>query len=270
MHFVLILPIASTLALIAGRHESYGSNLNLFAPSDETIAQQSQLCLRYFSAFERAHHIPPMLLRAISIAESGIYHKSSNQQVPWPWAMNVQGKGYYFSTKAQAIAAVRKFQRQGIQSIDVGCMQINLYFHPEAFASLEQAFEPRNNIGYAAQFLRGHYDRNLSWKKAVASYHSERNELGVPYAKKVLLTWQKERQNNQSLPFTIATNETIEANRYNSIIYNAPDKKPNKAAEKIEQRRKSQIFIRVSHEEIYDGAPPPRLKIEQITKEALR
>ncbi len=72
---------------------------------------------------------------------------------PWPWTINVAGQGFFFPTKALAVTAVRELLASGVQSIDVGCLQVNLMFHPAAFASLEQAFDPMANARYAARFL---------------------------------------------------------------------------------------------------------------------
>jgi hypothetical protein len=60
-----------------------------------------------------------------------------------------------FPTKAKAIAHVRELQARGVRNIDVGCMQINLRHHPNAFPDLETAFDPEMNTAYAAQFLNG-------------------------------------------------------------------------------------------------------------------
>ena len=57
--------------------------------------------------------------------------------------------------------AVRKLQRRGVRNIDVGCMQVNLRYHPKAFKSLGQAFDPRANAAYAAGFLRKLRDKNV-------------------------------------------------------------------------------------------------------------
>jgi len=61
---------------------------------------------------------------------------------PWPWTINAEGQGPYFATRAEAISAVQRLQEQGVRSIDVGCMQVNLLHHPQAFATMEQAFDP--------------------------------------------------------------------------------------------------------------------------------
>jgi soluble lytic murein transglycosylase-like protein len=94
------------------------------------------------------------------------------QRSAWPWTVNVEGKGFYFNSKKEAVFFVRKQLQEGKTSIDVGCMQINLKHHPEAFVKLEQAFNPRHNIGYAASFLVKKFAELGSWGKAIAHYHS--------------------------------------------------------------------------------------------------
>ena len=50
-------------------------------------------------------------------------------------------------------------------------MQINLMHHPDAFASLEEAFEPTRNVAYGARFLGQLRDETQSWTRAVERYH---------------------------------------------------------------------------------------------------
>jgi hypothetical protein len=109
--------------------------------------------------------------------------------VPWPWTINVQGTGYYYETIEEAIAAVREFQARGVRSIDVGCMQVNLYHHPHAFQTLEQAFDPEENVAYAASFLLKLKTHHASWHQAVAHYHSANPVHHQPYQKAVFLVW---------------------------------------------------------------------------------
>jgi hypothetical protein len=82
-------------------------------------------------------------------------------------------------------------QAQGVRSIDVGCMQINLMHHPDAFTSLGQAFEPAANTAYAVRFLNMLYRRTGSWSKSIAAYHSETPQIAVDYQRRVLATWQQ-------------------------------------------------------------------------------
>lgn len=109
--------------------------------------------------------------------------------MPWPWSINAAGQSTFFASKAQAVAAVQALQASGVQSIDVGCMQINLQQHPHAFASLDEAFDPEANVRYAARFLGLLYERVRAWPQAAALYHSATPELGEAYRRKVMAAW---------------------------------------------------------------------------------
>lgn len=159
--------------------------------SDVAIEQYSALCTRQVSRQERRYGIPFHLLGAIANSESGRWHQGLSMAVPWPWTANVEGASYFFHTKAEAVSAVQKFQAQGKRSIDVGCMQVNLMHHPEAFSSLSQAFDPGYNVDYAARFLRGHYDETHSWRAAVGRYHSRTPYYAESYIGRVYNAWHQ-------------------------------------------------------------------------------
>jgi len=99
----------------------------------------------------------------------------------WPWAVNAAGEGRIFENRDAAMAWVRERQAAGVQSIDVGCMQINLRWHPGAFASLEEGFDPVINIDYAARFLAGLYAETGDWMRAGGAYHSRTPEKAGIY-----------------------------------------------------------------------------------------
>ncbi|MBW8310234.1 MAG: lytic transglycosylase domain-containing protein [Candidatus Paracaedibacteraceae bacterium] len=148
------------------------------------------MCEAYIHRYEQQHGIPHNLLRAISRIESG--RKINGQGVvAWPWTINANGKPYVFNTKIEAIAKVKELRAQGITSIDVGCMQINLKHHPNAFPSLEAAFDPPTNINYGARFLKEKMDTQGNWQKAVAHYHSASAVYNQPYKNKVMAMWQQ-------------------------------------------------------------------------------
>lgn len=139
---------------------------------------------------EREEGIPRHLLTAISLAETGRWSEQKQEIFAWPWTVMAKGRGLYFKSKIEAIAAVNRLQRAGITNIDVGCMQINLRYHPRAFASLNEAFDPTANVAYAAKFLKGLHGTTQSWPQAAANYHSSDPLRNVPYKNKVLSLWQ--------------------------------------------------------------------------------
>ena len=130
--------------------------------------------------------MPVQLVRAISTVEAGRLDGRTHRVSPWPWTINVYGNGYFYPTKTQAMAAVLVLQAAGIQSIDVGCMQINLMYHPQAFASLDEAFSPSANVAYAVGFLTELFRQTGSWPAAAAAYHSQTTEIGAEYEKRVM------------------------------------------------------------------------------------
>jgi hypothetical protein len=78
--------------------------------------------------------------------------------------------------------------------MDVGCMQISLLFHPTAFATLEQAFDPKANAAYGARFLADLYGQTGDWLAAAAAYHSQTPDLGAAYQQRILALWPQAGQ----------------------------------------------------------------------------
>src|SRR5689334_4281957 len=122
------------------------------------------LCRAAIAATERGSRIPEHLLAAIGRVESGRRDPETGQSHPWPWTINAEGQGYFYESKAQAVAAARALQARGVRSFDVGCMQVNMLHHPNAFASLEQAFDPQANAASAARFLTQLFDQTGDWQ----------------------------------------------------------------------------------------------------------
>jgi hypothetical protein len=143
-------------------------------------------CERAIAAAERAQNIASQILPAIGRVESGRLDPQTGRARPWPWTIDVEGQGQFFDTKEEAIAAVEAAQAKGVRSIDVGCMQVNLLHHADAFATLDAAFDPPTNAAYGARFLAALYHQTGSWPLAVADYHSATPELGIPYQQKVM------------------------------------------------------------------------------------
>jgi len=144
-----------------------------------------QVCRQAVAAAERAHGIPTHLLAAIARVESGRRDQATNTFNPWPWTINFDGQGSFYDNKIQAVAAAASMRPRVTKSIDVGCMQISLTSHPDAFASMEQAFDPSSNADYGARFLVQLHDKTGSWPKAVEYYHSATPDLGREYGEKV-------------------------------------------------------------------------------------
>jgi hypothetical protein len=152
-----------------------------------------RLCDVAIAAAERRNSTSSHLLAAIGQIESGRRNPITGVQHPWPWTVNAEGKGVFYDTKQEAVAAVRAMQARGVASIDVGCMQINLMHHPDAFVSLELAFDPQANALYGARFLRDLFARTNDWRNAAALYHSATPVLATDYRLRVMAIWPDQR-----------------------------------------------------------------------------
>ncbi|MBL41823.1 MAG: hypothetical protein CMM49_04080 [Rhodospirillaceae bacterium] len=173
--------------------------LSLFL-SNYTNAQQqkknlyiSDICDNYFKEHETSMGIPPHLLKAISLKETGRWDNSKKESFTWPWTVTAGKWSHYFQTKENAIRAVKRLQLRNISNIDVGCMQINLKYHPNAFKTLEEAFDPRSNILYATKFLKKLYKNEKSWHRSIEKYHSSNPKYSFKYRSKVDKIWKKVR-----------------------------------------------------------------------------
>lgn len=138
---------------------------------------------------EHSVRLPPGLLGAIGLVESGRIEPLSGAVAPWPWTVNVDGAGHFFPSRSAAARFAEAALRGGARDVDVGCFQISLEQHPGAFASLDAAFDPAGNADFAARLLKALKGRLGSWKAAIAAYHSAWPALGAPYRRRVLLAW---------------------------------------------------------------------------------
>lgn len=163
-------------------------------PAAAESADPWRLCPSLIEAAEQALDLPPHLLQTISKVESGRWNEAAGASLAWPWTISAKGKGRYLPSKAAMIAEIRALQKRGIKSIDVGCMQVNLKYHGDAFDSLEQAVDPVHNVAYAAVFLSQLRQDSRSWTKAVGRYHSQTPKLGGKYRRKVMEAWRLEKR----------------------------------------------------------------------------
>ncbi|MBB4266125.1 transglycosylase SLT domain-containing protein [Roseospira visakhapatnamensis] len=160
-------------------------------PSEHQYASADDLCHDQTSRQEQTSGVPLHILTAISLVESGRWDERRQARIAWPWTVTSGPDGRFFRTKTEAIAHVRSLQARGVTNIDVGCMQINLRYHGDAFPTLEKAFEPRANVAYAVDFLTRLHADTGSWTRAVSRYHSGTPHLARRYMKKFRVAWRE-------------------------------------------------------------------------------
>lgn len=154
-----------------------------------SAAAGPQTCADATRGAEIAYGLPPGLMTAIATIESGRFDPVLQANLAWPWTINAEGAGSHFDSKADAIAEVTALQAGGMESIDVGCMQVNLRWHPDAFASLDDAFDPTVNADYAARLLLQLFEQHGDWPTAIGYYHSPTDWRQENYQAKVAEAW---------------------------------------------------------------------------------
>lgn len=137
--------------------------------------------------------VPASVLLAVARAEST--HPSTGE--PWPWTLNVDGEGRYFSSRAQAAEAAERAIAQGA-SVDLGLMQLNWAWQQHGFASPTDALEPRANLSWACQILQSlRAEHPSSWARVIGRYHrgslaSKHKPAQQRYASRVLLRLERD------------------------------------------------------------------------------
>jgi hypothetical protein len=155
----------------------------------QAIENTKNTCHAAALAQERRWAIPRGLLAAIALAETGRWDRAKRASFAWPWTVTARAQGRHFATKAAAIHHVRALRTEGVSNIDVGCMQINLGYHGQAFSDLDQAFDPATNVAYAARYLRQQRQAAGSWIEAAGRYHSATPEYGHAYRRRITELW---------------------------------------------------------------------------------
>jgi hypothetical protein len=183
----LIIALVRSLAVIAV------TAATTLSPARPAVANPADICGALARETERAEGIPPGLVHAVALAESGRWLAGRGHSHAWPWTVTAGSESFYLASKQDALRKVRELRAAGRSNIDVGCMQVNLGYHGEAFASLDEALEPASNVAYGARFLKRLRLQTRSWVRATARYHSSDPDRGKAYRDKVYRLWHELR-----------------------------------------------------------------------------
>lgn len=152
-----------------------------------TLAQASQTTLCEDAARYASQHtgVPLSVLRAVALAETGQTKFDKNKYSAWPWTVQSGQQGHWFTDKDAAMQFVQSLLAAQTTNIDIGCFQINMRWHGQAFQSLDDMFSPRSNALYAAHFLQDLYSQTGAWRTAVGRYHSRDTDRAEAYVQRL-------------------------------------------------------------------------------------
>ena len=81
------------------------------------LQEPATLCEQAIRRAEAVERTPLGMLAAVGQVESGRPDPRTGGMRPWPWAIDADGVGQFFATKAQAVAAVAALQDRGGRSL---------------------------------------------------------------------------------------------------------------------------------------------------------
>lgn len=166
----------------------------------------NNLCLRAITQVSRQTGVPYDVLTAVALTETGT--KRGKDYEPWPWAINVEGKGYMFKTRDEAIQNTMHHIYGGKTSVDLGCMQMNWRWHKGKFgSSIVKAFDPYTNVSAAATFLKSLYQQTGNWMQAIGRYHSGTYKFAKIYMAKASVNRNLVRKRLGIAPIMVASYE---------------------------------------------------------------
>lgn len=153
--------------------------LLLLLPTLATAEGDADLCNAAAVSAAQNAAMPADVLLALTLVETGRTIRGNFQ--PWPWTINMKGKGHWFATRSEAVDFATHKYISGARSFDIGCFQINHRWHGQAFTSFDQMFDPQANATYAAKLMTSLFAEGGSWSWAAGAYHSRTGPLSAKY-----------------------------------------------------------------------------------------
>lgn len=132
--------------------------------------------------------VPPKMLYAIAMTESGFYDQG--ESAPWPWTLNVEGNAKRYPDRKSMFDGLMSSLRSGQTRVDIGLMQVNWYWQFDRIDSPWTITDPIVNLKVGAAILRHHFLESGDWWEAAGRYHRpaqtpEHQAAALRYSEKV-------------------------------------------------------------------------------------
>ncbi|KZN63373.1 hypothetical protein N478_03730 [Pseudoalteromonas luteoviolacea S4060-1] len=130
--------------------------------------------------------VDTLLVVKIITHESKAYYKGKPQ--PWPWTLNVNGKGYWFDSYQEALIKANSALKNKVSKLGIGLGQIEWKFHKHRFdGGLAQALKPKENIKVVCSILNEGRKAGIENSFELAAYYHRpiRDQIAFDYAEKV-------------------------------------------------------------------------------------
>ncbi|WP_439138817.1 lytic transglycosylase domain-containing protein [Roseicyclus sp.] len=182
-----------------------------------------ELCDAAAITAARETGVPRDVLLTLTRVETG---RGGSEAIPdpWPWTLNMAGRGAFYPDAQTALGAAAQAVADGMRNIDIGCFQLNFRWHGAAFPGLSEMLDPLQNARYAAAFLHDLHDEFGDWVVAAGVFHSRTPEHASRYLDRfhqirAALPPAIARQGPR--PLTMATRPALAAARNGGLIRGA-------------------------------------------------
>ena len=162
---------------------------------------QSQPIPAGYQQVAREYGLPPALLYAVALTESGQSSLSHGEFRPWPWALNIDGKGQYFPSRQSAWRALQAALTKTDASVDIGLMQVSWRYHHSSLGSSWQALDPYHNLRVAAELLRNCFIDHSNWIESAGCYHAPNDPARANrYGRRIQERWAQVLDATEEVP----------------------------------------------------------------------
>ena len=145
-----------------------------------------------FQEVAQKFDLDPYLLYSVALTESAF---STQAQVvaPHPWTLRTSKTAYYLKDEEDTIRQLKQLESDGVTSIDVGLMQVNLRWHRKRVKDSADLVKPAKNLEVGSLILLEALKKYPNDEyKALGYYHSPSDaERGLNYASRVMNTYKK-------------------------------------------------------------------------------
>ena len=183
----LIIGVRS-LRSFPGIHVQFCSTARRKPTGDDTA------CGVAIAATEKANRLPPQILNAIGIVESGRVDRRTGLIAPWPFAINVAGRGCDVRQRRTRPSPRCRPRRARVSSPSTwaACRSTSPTTRTRVRQLTGSVRSRRQNVRYAAVLPRPALSPRAGgdWGNAIGAYHSANPAFGPAYAQTVAAVWR--------------------------------------------------------------------------------
>lgn len=145
-----------------------------------------------FEVAAASYDLDPLLLYSVALAESAS-GRGDNTISPWPWTLRTMDEAFYAMSREQAVTRLKQLLTFKKRSVDIGFMQVNLFWHGHRVENPVDLLDPITNLKTGAAILSETISSSPGdLELGIGRYHCWKDEArSRSYGKRVLSIYQQ-------------------------------------------------------------------------------